>query len=247
MKGILTIFTCSALVLINSLCSASVTMPENFESMTPGDTFGEIYNLYDLSNNQIPIAGGTIVEHSGNNMVSLQGISPNWTADLGFALDNSQQIEGVRFDFFFNYNSVEQAQLFVPTTVQADLYLLNGNKLMDQINIFNINPEGLQSSSIHPAIVYDQISYPANYSLTDLAHFYADFSNLSVDFTSYDSVLLVFTMLYAEEGFDKNIGEPYNSIFTLDNVGPVPEPAAWASFVFGLIGFMRFRKKFSSR
>lgn len=247
MKGTIRVFAGLVIVLFlakSSFCS--VILSEDFESLTDGDTYGEITNIYDLGNHNIPIAGGKVVENNGNKMVELNGTYPNFTADLGIPIDiaHHADINEVNFDFYFDYNTATQTGLFAPTTLQVDLYLMKSGKLTSQKTLLNFNFNGIQSASMD--IAPDPASYASpfneHFSITNLAGYLADITTLNPSFPGFDAAFLIFSVVYLAEGDGLNDGDPYETKAYIDELQisdpettPIPEPAAWASFIFGIV------------
>ncbi|RJP55934.1 MAG: hypothetical protein C4541_13585 [Candidatus Auribacter fodinae] len=250
MKGIASFLT-GVIIFFGAAVSsnAAIVLYENFESYSTGDSYGQILNIFDFGNNPISIAGGSIVEHSGNKKLQSQGVSADWTSDVGIQIDTSKPVQAIAFDFYFDYSAATQASLFSPTTVQADIFFLNGSKLMKQITFFNFNYTGYQASFVDPGVITsttDFSNYQQNYSLDNFAHFSADLTAFSLDFLNYDSALLIFSVVYLEEGWDKPQGEDYETKLLLEGISvqPVPEPAAWAFFAFGIaVGLRKIRSR----
>ncbi len=238
------------LLLFVKGANGAVVLYEDFEDLNTGDTYGDLSSIYDLGNNKINIGGGKIVQHGGNKLVRIQGSYPDLTADMGIEIDiKNYFIDKIEFDFYFDYSETTQASLFTPTTIQADLYLLNGGKLVDQVYLFNLNYTGLQSGSMD--VTPDPSNYPTpfntSFSLTNLASYLADVSSFNPGFHAFDSAYLVLSAVYWSEGDGLDMDDPYESSVYLDNITveatAIPEPAVCASFIFGLVFFRRIIKR----
>lgn len=260
MNGMIRIVSALIIVLFlatNSFCV--VIFDEDFESLTEGTTYGVITTIYDLSNNNIPILGGKVVEYSGNKLVELDGNYPAFTADMGIQLDIATltDINEIKFDFYFDYNTDTQTALFAPTTLQVDLYLMD-NGIMDtleltsQKKLLNFNFNGIQDGLMD--ITPNPPSYPspfnAHFSITNLAEYLADITTLNPGLWGFDGAFLIFTVWYPAEGEGLSDGDPYETKAYIDNIeistAPIPEPLSFITLLTGImtsIFLKAFRRK----
>lgn len=249
---------CGLLVASNGFCI--VVYNNDFDGTsgtvyTDGETFGAVDTIKDLSDIPIPITGGTIMETNGNQLVKLQGVAQNLTADFAVSVDIQEYIiSEISFDFFLNYNPATQANLFSPTTMTADLYLLQNSQLVKQIYLFNFTYTGPTDNSTEVDSNVDSFLTPfdANYSLGNLAHFTADLTSHDDIIPLYDEAFLVFSLTYYEEGFELPENDPYETKAYVDNItvtgsqyAPIPEPASLVLMLIAVIGRRIAKKRLS--
>ncbi|MEW6535009.1 MAG: hypothetical protein AB1454_05240 [Candidatus Auribacterota bacterium] len=247
LKALSLLMLCGLFFASNGLCI--VVYNNDFDgtngtTYAAGEIFGAVDTIKDLSDVPIPVDGGIIMESNGNQLVKLQGVAQNLTADFAVSVDIQEYIiNEIAFDFFVSYNPATQANLFSPTTMTVDLYLLQNSQLVKQIYLFNFTFSGMTEDSTDVPSNPESFLEPfdMNYSLGNLAHYTADLTSHEDDIMLYDEAFLVFTLNYWEEGFELPENEPYETTAFVDNItitgsefAPIPEPA---SLVLLLIGF----------
>lgn len=218
-----------------------------------GDSFGVVDTIVDISDVPIPITGGTIADYNGNQMVELQGIAQNYSADFGVPIDMQEyMLYDISFDFFVDYNEQTQSSLFAKTTFNVALYLVNGGQLLDSLYLLNVTYEGFAPNSVdvsfNPELFFDP--FGTSYSMDNMAHFSTNLQSYASYISQFDAVYLMFTMSYPEEGWDLPLGDPYESTAFVDNItftatdpAMVPEPATWTMLILGIGLFRAVRRR----
>ena len=237
---------CLTLVFVIGLAqptfsATNLFFDEDFEGFTTGQTFGQINTIQNLFGDPIPLAGGVVVEHSGNKLLKMQGTNPNISIDMGIEVDlTDRYINSVSLNFFFEFVEATQNALFVPTSLTGEFFLLEAGKLTQSLFVMNFNFTGLQDDLID--VDDTQLDGSEPFSLANLATYTADLS-ISESFLldGFDSVFLVLSVLYPD------FADPYDTVGYFDNVQfagtPVPEPGTIALVLIGMLYLKRRIKK----